>query len=159
MSESLATIEQLQTAAKLARLNMHENGAHSHSRGIGLLLRTLENQNPQTRDQLIEHLGWSREQLKNVVKKAQKHNLVDLINDEEQHSYQVQLTATGAEVLKRRTDANIEAADKLLAGLTEEEVAQLNAITAKIIATASDNGAISLEGKGHRIHRCRHYRH
>ena len=153
MTDSIATLNQLKKADKLARLNMHEFGPHSYRRGIGKLVRAVAEQDGATQRELVETLGWSRNYLKDVVKKAEKRELVKLVDDEAPRTYRVQLTDTGREVLAKREAAEKEAADKIFAGLTIEEREQLDALLDKVAVGAKADGKISAYGKGRKLHK------
>ncbi len=153
MTESSRILNQLKKADKLARLNMHEFGPHSYQRGIGRLLRTLADHDGSTQRELVEELGWSRNYLKDVVKKAEKRELVNLVDDEEPRTYRVNLTDTGKAVLTKRDAAENKAADKILAALTDEEREQLQALLDKLVLSAKAEGRISAYGKGRKLHK------
>ena len=153
MTESSQILNQLKKADKLARLNMHEFGPHSYQRGIGRLLRTLADHDGATQRELVEELGWSRNYLKDVVKKAEKRELVDLVDDEEPRTYRVCLTDTGKAVLAKRDAAENKAADKILAVLTDEEREQLQTLLDKVVLSAKAEGRICAYGKGRKLHK------
>ncbi|MDO5117438.1 MAG: MarR family transcriptional regulator [Eggerthellaceae bacterium] len=154
MADSITTFKQLKKASKLACLTMHKNGPKSFRRGVGSLLRALDAEKAVTRDELIEHFGFSRKHLKNIVKKAEKSGLVAIVEADE--GYAVTLTAEGADVLAKREEANVAAADKLFAALSDEEQEQLGALLDKIVVAAKDED-VTIFGKDYKdkkIKRC-----
>ena len=158
MTDSIATFKQLKKASKLTRLAMHKNGPRSYSRGVGSLLRALDADKAATRDELIEYFGFSRKHLKNIVKKAEKSNLVEIIEAEE--GYAIALTEEGAEVLAKREEAHKAAADKLFSALTDEEQEQLGALLDKVIVAAKDED-VTIYGKDYKdkkVKRCGHHK-
>ena len=153
MTESVQILNQLKKADKLARLNMHEYGPHSYQRGVGRLLRVVADNDGATQRELVEKLGWSRNYLKNVVKKAEKRDFVELVDDEEPRTYRVKLTATGKDIMAKRQTAENKAADKILDALTPEERKQLQAFLDKLILGSKAEGKISAYGKGRKLHK------
>ncbi len=152
MTDSVQTLAQLKKADKLARLNMHEFGPHSYSRGMGRFMRVLSEADGATQRELVETLGWSRYYLKNVVKKAEKRDFVAIVACEEPRTYRVQLTDTGKEIVAKRNAAEVRAADKIVGALSEDEQAQLNTLLDKLVVSAKAEGKISAYGKGRRLH-------
>ena len=114
MTDSVKTLNQLKKADKLARLNMHEYGPHSYRRGVGRLLRVVAANDGATQRELVEILGWSRNYLKGVAKKAEKRDFVTFADDENPRTYRLQLTETGKAVVAKREAAEVRAADKIL---------------------------------------------
>ena len=153
MTDSVATLNQLKKADKLVRLNLHTYGPHSYRRGVGRLVRTLETADGATQRELVEILGWSRNYLKDVVKKAEKRELVVLVDDEAPRTYRVQLTDTGRAVAAKRNAAEVKAADKILAPLSAEEREQLDALLDKLVVSAKADGKICAYGKGRKLHK------
>ena len=119
----------------------------------GRLLRTLTDHDGATQRELVEELGWSRNYLKDVVKKAEKRELVNLVDDEEPRTYRVCLTDAGKAVLAKRDAAENKAADKILAVLTDEEREQLQTLLDKLVLSAKAEGRISAYGKGRKLHK------
>ena len=67
--------------------------------------------------------------------------------------YAVKLTDEGREVAQKRVAANDKTADDIIGCLSEEEIAQLNAITEKLILSMKDKG-INGKKKGRKAHEC-----
>ena len=92
------------------------------------------------------------------MKKAEKSNLVEIIEAEE--GYAVALTEEGAEVLAKREEAHKAAADKLFSALTDEEQEQLGALLDKVIVAAKDED-VTIYGKDYKdkkVKRCGHHK-
>ncbi len=153
MSDSVKILAQLRKADKLVRLNMHEFGPRSYQRGIGRLLRVLEQHDGATQRELVDVLGWSRNYLKGVVRKAEKREFITIIDSEEPRTYAVQLTETGKEIIAKREAAQKKAADKILSPLSTEEQDQLEALLDKLVVSAKADGKVSAYGKGHKLHK------
>ena len=136
MNAASKALAQMKKANKLIQLSFRKNGPKSFKRGQGALLNALlEREGVVSRDDLVWILGVDRSELKGIVKKAIKNGYVTMEQGAE-HSYNVKLTELGKELAAHRAEANDAAANEILECLTEEEVAQLNAITEKIILSA-----------------------
>ncbi len=151
MNTASKTLAQMKKANKLVQLSFHKNGPKSFKRGQGQLLNALlNNDGTLTRDDLIWICGCNRSELKGVVKKAERNGYVAFENDEE-HAYRVTLTELGRQIAEKRAAANDRAAAQIASCLTEEEMAQLNAITEKLILSCKAKG-ISGKKKGRKPH-------
>lgn len=154
MNESAKTLAQLKKAGKLTRLAFHKNGPKSFKRGQGALLNALLEQDGITQRELVQVLGLSRGDLKDIVKKAERNGYVTFEDAEEKRTYAVKLTDEGRKVAEKRVVANDKTADDILSCLSEDEVAQLNAITEKLIVSLKEKG-INGKKKGRKAHECR----
>ena len=65
----------------------------------------------------------------------------------------IELTDEGRAVAEKRVAANDKTADDILSCLSDEEIAQLNALTEKIILSLKDKG-INGKKKGRKAHEC-----
>ena len=149
MNAASKTLAQMKKANKLVQLAFHKNGPKSFKRGQGLLLNALRNNDGTlTRDDLIWICGCDRSELKGVVKKAVRNGYVTFENDEE-HGYSVKLTELGRTLAEKRAAANDRTAEEIASCLTAEEMAQLDAITEKIILGCKAQG-ICGKKKGHK---------
>ena len=153
MNEATATLNQLKKASKLTRLGFHKNGPKSYKRGQGALLNALVENDGATQRELVDILGMSRSELKDVVKKAERNDYVTIEEAEGKRTYAVKLTDEGRKVAQKRVIAHDTTADDILSCLSQEEVAQLNAITEKLILSMKDKG-ISGKKKGRKAHHC-----
>ena len=160
MNEATATLAQLKKANKLVRLTFRKNGPKSFKRGQGALLNALIQNDGATQRELVEIMGMSRRDLKDIVKKAERNGYVTFEDAGEEHTYAVKLTEQGRAIAEKRAAANDRTAEEIVSCLTEDEVAQLNAITEKLILSAKEKG-ISGKKKGRKVHhhrRCRNHR-
>ena len=73
-----------------------------------------------------------------VAKKAADNGYLTI--DKPKNGFQMTLTDLGREVIKKRLEAEDKAADEILAGLSDEEKAQLTSLCEKICQTAEDMG-------------------
>ena len=144
MNQASQTLAQLKKASKLVRLAFHKNGPKSYKRGQGALLNARE---------LVKILGLNRSELKDIVKKAERNGYVTIEDAEGERTYAVKLTDEGREVAQKRVAANDKTADDIIGCLSEEEIAQLNAITEKLILSMKDKG-INGKKKGRKAHEC-----
>ena len=142
MNEATATLAQLKKASKLTRLAFRKNGPKSYKRGQGALMNALLENDGATQRELVKILGWDRAALKDTVKKAERNGYVTIGDHEDKHTYTVSLTDEGQKIAAKRVAAN----DK-----TAEEVAQLNAITEKLILGIKDKG-VNGKKKGRKAH-------
>ena len=152
MNEATASLNQLKKASKLVRLAFHKNGPKSYKRGQGAPLNALMENDGTTQRKLVDILGMSRSELKDVVKKAERNGYVTIEDVEGKRTYAVKLTDEGRAVAQKRVEANDRTADDILSCLSEEEIAQMNAITEKLILSMKDKG-INGKKKGRKAHR------
>lgn len=150
-------IAKLKKTSDLTNLAFHKNGPKSFKKGIGALIVALyKADGTMTQRELVDVLGMGRKGVKTIVKKAMRSDLVTIGEAEEKKTYTVSLTDEGKAVAEKRVAADKAVAEKVLAGVTEEELAQLEAICDKIILNVKDMG---IKGKKHRAykhnHRCR----
>ncbi|MBU5405535.1 winged helix-turn-helix transcriptional regulator [Paraeggerthella hongkongensis] len=153
MNQATMTLNQLKKASKLTRLGFHKNGPKSYKRGQGALLNALIENDGATQRDLVGVMGMSRSELKDIVKKAVRNGYATIEDADGERTYAVKLTNEGRAVAQKRVVAQDKTADEILSCLNEEEVAQLNAITEKLILSMKDKG-INGEKKGRKAHRC-----
>lgn len=153
MNEATQTLNQLKKATKLTRLAFHKNGPKSFKRGQGALLNALIANDGTTQRELVKILGLNRSDLKDVVKKAERNGYVTIESVDAKHTYAVKLTDEGRKLAEKRVVANDRTADDIISCLSEEEIAQLNAITEKLILGMKDKG-INGKKKGRKAHHC-----
>ncbi len=158
MNEATATLAQLKKASKLTRRAFHKNGPKSYKRGQGALLNALIENDGATQRELVKVLGCDRSQLKGVVKKAERNGYVTIGDHNEKRTYTVSLTAEGREIAEKRIAANDRAADDIISCLSDEEIAQLDAISEKLIVSLKEKG-VHGKKKGRKMHRHHHRRH
>ena len=157
MNEAAKSLSQLKKANKLVRLAFHKNGPKSFKRGQGALLRALVENDGATQRELTKTLGMNRRNLKDIVKKAERNEYVTIEQVDEPRTYAVKLTELGRQLAEKRVAANDKAAEDILSCLSGEEVAQLNAITEKLILSMKEKG-ISGKKKGYKVRRKHHRR-
>lgn len=157
MNEATATLAQMKKASKLARLAFRKMGPKSYKRGQGALLNALLENDGTTQRELVKILGCDRGQLKDIVKKAERNGYVTIGDHADKHTYTVSLTDEGKQIAQKRVAANDRVAEDILSCLSEEEVAQLNAITEKLILGIKDKG-VNGKKKGRKA-QCGHHRH
>ena len=157
MNEATATLAQLKKASKLTRLAFRKMGPKSYKRGQGALMNALLANDGATQRELVKILGWDRSALKDTVKKAERNGYVTIGDHEDKHTYTVSLTDEGKKIAEKRVAANDKTAEEILECLSAEEVAQLNAITEKLILGIKDKG-VNGKKKGRKAHhhRCCH---
>ncbi len=157
MNEATATLAQLKKASKLTRLAFRKNGPKSYKRGQGALMNALLANDGVTQRELVKILGWDRSALKDTVKKAERNGYVTIGDHEDKHTYTVSLTDEGKKIAEKRVAANDKTAEEILECLSAEEVAQLNAITEKLILGIKDKGVNGKKKgrKAHHHHCCR----
>ena len=146
MNEATATLAQLKKASKLTRLAFRKNGPKSYKRGQGALMNALLANDGATQRELVKILGWDRSALKDTVKKAERNGYVTIGDHEDKHTYTVSLTEEGKKIA-----ANDKTAEEILECLSAEEIAQLNAITEKLILGIKDKG-VNGKKKGRKAH-------
>lgn len=151
MNEATATLAQLKKASKLTRLAFRKNGPKSYKRGQGALMNALLENDGATQRELVKILGWDRSALKDTVKKAERNGYVTIGDHEDKHTYTVSLTDEGKKIAAKRVAANDKTAEEILECLSAEEVAQLNAITEKLILGIKDKG-VNGKKKGRKAH-------
>lgn len=151
MNEATATLAQLKKASKLTRLAFRKNGPKSYKRGQGALMNALLSNDGATQRELVKILGWDRSALKDTVKKAERNGYVTIGDHEDKHTYTVSLTDEGKKIAEKRVAANDKTAEEILECLSAEEVAQLNAITEKLILGIKDKG-VNGKKKGRKAH-------
>ena len=151
MNEATATLAQLKKASKLTRLAFRTNGPTSYKRGQGALMNALLANDGATQRELVKILGWDRSALKDTVKKAERNGYVAIGDHEDKHTYTVSLTDEGKKIAEKRVAANDKTAEEILECLSAEEVAQLNAITEKLILGIKDKG-VNGKKKGRKAH-------
>lgn len=151
MNEATATLAQLKKASKLTRLAFRKNGPKSYKRGQGALMNALLANDGATQRELVKILGWDRSALKDTVKKAERNGYVTIGDHEGKHTYTVSLTEEGKKIAEKRVAANDKTAEEILECLSAEEVAQLNAITEKLILGIKDKG-VNGKKKGRKAH-------
>ena len=151
MNEATATLAQLKKASKLTRLAFRKNGPKSYKRGQGALMNALLANDGATQRELVKILGWDRSALKDTVKKAERNGYVTIGDHEDKHTYTVSLTEEGKKIAEKRVAANDKTAEEILECLSAEEVAQLNAITEKLILGVKDKG-VNGKKKGRKAH-------
>ena len=156
MNEATATLAQLKKASKLTRLAFRKMGPKSYKRGQGALMNALLANDGATQRELVKILGWDRSALKDTVKKAERNGYVTIGDHEDKHTYTVSLTDEGKKIAEKRVAANDKTAEEILECLSAEEVAQLNAITEKLILSIKDKGVNGKKKsrKAHHHHCC-----
>ena len=153
MNKSAKTLAQMKKATKLVRLAQHKNGPKSYKRGQGALLRALlDSDGTATQRELTAILGVNRKMLKDIVRKAQRNDYVTIEDAEGKKTYAVKLTNEGREVAEKHEKAQDKIAEQILATLTDEERAQLDAINEKLIVACKEAG-IDGKKKGHKAHK------
>ena len=140
MTEATQTLAQLKKTSKLTRLAFHKNGPKSFRRGQGALLNALLENDGATQRELVHVLGFDRGELKGVVKKAERNGYVTIEDAEGVRTYAVKLTKDGRAVAEKRVAANDKTAEDIVECLSKEEMAQLNAITEKLLLSMTDKG-------------------
>ena len=153
MNQASQTLAQLKKASKLVRLAFHKNGPKSYKRGQGALLNALVDNDGTTQRELVKILGLNRSELKDIVKKAERNGYVTIEDCDAKHTYAVKLTDEGRKVAEKRVAANDKTAEDILDCLSADEVAQLNALTEKLILSCKDKG-INGKKKGRKVHSC-----
>ena len=151
MNEATATLAQMKKASKLTRLAFRKMGPKSYKRGQGAPLNALLENDGTTQRELVKILGCDRGQLKDIVKKAERNGYVTIGDHADKHTYIVSLTDEGKRIAQKRVAANDKVAEDILSCLSEEEVAQLNAITEKLILGIKDKG-VNGKKKGCKAH-------
>lgn len=140
MSESTKAIASLKKAGNYMKLAMRKNGPRSFKRGQGTLIKVIYKAGEGTlsKDDAKKALGWRGRDVRFVAKKAADNGYLTI--DKPKNGFQMTLTDLGREVIKKRLEAEDKAADEILAGLSDEEKAQLTSLCEKICQTAEDMG-------------------
>jgi DNA-binding MarR family transcriptional regulator len=157
MNDAAKTLAQFKKANKLMRLAFRKNGPKSFKRGQGALLKALLENDGALQKELTKTLGMNRSSLKDIVKKAQRNGYVTIENVDEPRTYRVNLTDLGRSLADKREKANDAVAEDILSCLSADEVAQLDAISDKIIVSLKEKG-ICGKKKGYKVRR-KHRRH
>ena len=157
MNASSKTLSQMKKANKLVRLAQRKNGPKSYKRGQGALLRALLKNDGASQRDLTVALGLDRGMLRDVVRKAERNGLVTIENTDKK-TYKVCLTDEGRALAEKHDKAQDKVADKILAALSDDERAQLDAITEKLIVAMKEDG-IDGKKKGRKAHRKHHKGH
>ena len=152
MNDALNTLVKMKKAAKLVRLAQRKNGPKSYKRGQGALLRVLLEKDGATQREFVSTLGMNRSALKDIVRKAVRNGYVTIEEAGEKKLYAVKLTDEGRALAEKREAAQEATAEKILAALSDEERAQLDAISEKLIVSLKEAG-IDGKGKGRKVRR------
>ncbi len=152
MNDALNTLVKMKKAAKLVRLAQRKNGPKSYKRGQGALLRVLLEKDGATQREFVSTLGMNRSALKDIVRKAARNGYVTIEEAGEKKLYAVKLTDEGRALAEKREAAQEATAEKILAALSDEERAQLDAISEKLIVSLKEAG-IDGKGKGRKVRR------
>lgn len=156
MNDSAQTLAKMKKASKLVRLRQHHDGPKSYKRGQGALLRALlDADGTATQRELTATLGLNRKMLKDIVRKAQRNDYVTIEDAEGKKTYAVKLTDEGRAVAEKHEKAQDKLAEEILGALTEEERAQLDAISDKLIVACKEVG-VDGKKKGHKAHKHGH---
>ncbi len=153
MTEATATLAQLKKANKLMRLAFRKNGPKSFKRGQGALLNALLANDGATQRELVKTMGMDRSDLKGIVKKAERNDYVTFEDVDAERTYSVKLTEEGRKLAEKRVVANDKTAEDILDCLSDEEIAQLNAITEKLIVSLKSKGVNGMK-KGRKTGGC-----
>ena len=141
MNEAAKSLAQMKKANKLVRLAFRKNGPKSFKRGQGALLQALLVDDGATQRDLTKTLGMNRSNLKDIVKKAERNGYVTIESIDQPRTYAVKLTDLGRELAEKRVAANDKIAEDIISCLSAEEVAQLDAITEKLILAMKDKAS------------------
>ena len=152
MNDYTKTLVKMKKAGKLVRLAQRKNGPKSYKRGQGALMRTLLDNDGATQRELCAALGLNRGALKDVVRKAQRNDLVTIEKADGKKTYSVKLTAEGRKLAEKHEAAQDKVAKSILDALSADEIAQLDAINEKLIVSLKEAG-IDGKKKGHKAHR------
>ncbi len=158
MNEAMKTLAQCKKANKLVRLAFRKNGPKSYKRGQGALLVALLENDGAKQKELTKILGMNRSNLKDIVKKAQRNGYVVIEDSEEPRTYTVHLTDLGRKLAEKRESVNDRVAEDVISCLSDEEKAQLDSISEKIIVAMKEKG-ISGKKKGYKVKGRHHRKH
>ncbi|MDO4502006.1 MAG: MarR family winged helix-turn-helix transcriptional regulator [Coriobacteriia bacterium] len=142
MTQAQKTVAKMKKATDLAKLAFHKNGPKSFKNGVGAVVVALagaEN-NTLTNRELIDVLGMGRKGVKSIVKKGVRAELLVMGEADEKKTYTVSLSEEGKKVAEKRMSSDAAVAEKVLAGLTEDELKALEAISDKIILNVKEMG-------------------
>lgn len=154
MNEAKEALNKLEKADMLAKRAFHKNGPKSFKNGVGALLVALNGaEGSMTQRELVDVLGMGRKGVKAIVLKAVRSDLATIEESEEKKTYVVSLTEEGKEVVAKRVATDDGVAEKLVEGLTEEEIALLTTLCDKIVVNAKEMGV-----KGKRSAAFKHHR-
>ena len=155
MSKATDSLRQLNKANRLVNRTFHKNGPKSFKKGEGALLKVLyKNDGTMTSRELVDALAWDRPTLKDVVKKAERRGNITISESDEKKTYIVAITPEGNKIAEKRCIAQKDTAESIMEALTDEEIAQLNELTDKLIVRCKELGA---HGKRHVVKKCRHH--
>lgn len=155
MAKMIKTIAKMKKANDLTNLAFHKMGPKSFKNGVGALIIALHKADgTMTQRELVDVLGMGRKGVKTIVKKAARKDLVVIGDHEEKKTYTVSLTDEGKAVAEKRVAADKAVAAKVLDGLTDEEIQELNAICDKIIINVKGMG---IKGKKRRAYKHNHH--
>lgn len=155
MNKSAKTLAKMKKTSKLVRLAQRKNGPKSYKRGQGALLRALLENDGATQRELVAKLGLNRGALKDIVRKANRNGYVAIEKGEEKKLYTVKLTDEGRKLAEKHEAAQDKTADDIMSALSDDEIAQLDAICEKLIMGCKDAG-IDGKKKGRKHHRKGH---
>ena len=156
MNDYSKTLAKMKKTGKLVRLAQRKNGPKSYKRGQGALLRTLFESDGATQRELVVALGMNRAALKDIVRKAERNGYVTIEDAGQKKVYSVKLTDEGRKLAEKHEAAQDKTAETILAALSDDERAQLDAINEKLIVSLKEAG-IDGKGKGHKT--CRKRKH
>lgn len=157
MSKEKCTLTHLEAAARKAKRAYHKNGPKSFRKGQGALLKVLHKEGGSaSRDQLIARLGYSRRELKDIVRKAERNGYATL-KSEGKDGYTVKITAEGDKLAEKRCAAQSKVAKDILSNLSADEVKQLDALLVKMTG-ASEDGNKNRRKHSRKKHGKRHCR-
>ena len=154
MSEATKTLKQLRKATTLVNRSMHKNGPKSYKMGVGALLKVLHKGSGEMNSrELVDKLSYNRAKLKDIARKAERRGFVVIEKADEKKTYIVKLTDEGEKLAEKRCAAQDKAASAILESFSDEEIAQLNALTEKIIISAKEQGAHGKRKGGKKGHK------
>ena len=165
MNKSAKTLAKMKKAGKLVRLAQRKNGPKSYKRGQGALLRALLENDGATQRELVATLGLNRGALKDIVRKANRNGYVTIEKGDEKKLYTVKLTNEGRKLAEKHEAAQDKTADEIMSALSDDEIAQLDAISEKLIVSLKEAGVDGKKkgrkhhrkGKGSKRHGCRRH--
>ena len=153
MNNHSKTLAKMKKAGKLVRLAQRKNGPKSYKRGQGALLRILLENDGVSQRELVSAMGMNRGALKDIVRKAERNGFIT-IETTGKKTYSVNLTEEGKKLAETHEAAQDKTAKSILAVLSAEEIAQLDAISEKLIVACKEAG-VNGKGKGHKVRRKR----
>ena len=156
----IQTVAKMKKATDLTKRAVRKNGPKSFKAGVGALIVALyKADGAATQRELVDVLGMGRKGVKTIVKKAVKSDLVLIGEHDDKKTYTVSLTDEGKKVAEKRIAADEAVAAQVLATLTDEEIAQLEAISDKIILAIKDMGIKGKKKHAFKHRRCRKHGH